>query len=54
MGQDPGRVPVEALSERIETAMALGVFGSSSFVMEGEVFRGDDRLEDAIDWAQKH
>ena len=59
VGQDPGRVLAEARSERIgtalagetETAMALGIFGSPSFVVEGEVFWGDDRLEDAIDWA---
>ena len=28
----------------------LGVFGSPTFVVDGEVFWGDDRLEDAIDW----
>jgi len=26
------------------------VFGSPTFVVDGEVFWGDDRLEDAIDW----
>ena len=32
-------------------AKALGVFGSPSFVVSGEVFWGDDRLEDAVSWA---
>ena len=36
--------------ETIE-AKALGVFGSPSFVISGEVFWGDDRLEDAVNWA---
>jgi 2-hydroxychromene-2-carboxylate isomerase len=31
-----------------EEAKALGVFGSPTFVVDGEVFWGDDRLEDAI------
>ena len=31
-------------------AKALGIFGSPSFVVRGEVFWGDDRLDDAIAW----
>lgn len=46
----------EAMIDRLasETAecMALGVFGSPSFVVNGEVFWGDDRLDDAIAWAK--
>ena len=34
-------------------AQTLGVFGSPSFVVDGELFWGDDRLEDAIRWAQE-
>ena len=34
-----------------EQARALGIFGAPSFVVGGEMFWGDDRLEDAIDWA---
>ena len=37
-----------------ETAKAadLGIFGAPSFVAEdGEMFWGNDRLEDALDWA---
>jgi len=26
------------------------VFGSPSFVVGDELFRGDDRLEEALDW----
>jgi 2-hydroxychromene-2-carboxylate isomerase len=58
-GQDPDRALklaqsapiVEALSEATNEAMALGVFGSPTFVVGSEVFWGDDRLEDAIRWA---
>ena len=58
-GQNPAEVldrasedaAVAALAEETERAMALGVFGSPSFVIDGEVFWGDDRLDDAISWA---
>ena len=42
----------EALKKETEEAMALGVFGSPTFVVDGEVFWGDDRLDDAIGWAK--
>ena len=29
------------------------VFGSPSFIVENEIFWGDDRMEDAINWAKK-
>jgi 2-hydroxychromene-2-carboxylate isomerase len=52
-GQDPAAVLVRAaLAEETEKAMALGIFGSPSFVVAGEVFWGDDRLGDAISWAR--
>ena len=35
-----------------ERAKELGVFGSPTFVVGREVFWGDDRLDDAITWAQ--
>ena len=58
LGRDPVRVVASAQTGRIEErykrdteeAKALGVFGSPTFVVDGEVFWGDDRLEDAIDW----
>ena len=35
-----------------DTARALGIFGSPSFVHDdGELFWGDDRLEEALEWA---
>ena len=61
IGQNPKQVLeaaegdqiVQALAEETEQAMALGIFGSPSFVVDGEVFWGDDRLEDALDWAKR-
>jgi 2-hydroxychromene-2-carboxylate isomerase len=58
LGRDPARVVAAAQTGRIEErykrdteeAKALGVFGSPTFVADGEVFWGDDRLEDAIEW----
>lgn len=35
-------------------ASRLGVFGAPSFTVAGELFWGDDRLEDALDWAVNH
>ncbi|MEZ5938821.1 MAG: 2-hydroxychromene-2-carboxylate isomerase [Hyphomonadaceae bacterium] len=41
----------EKLREETETAADLGLFGAPSFVCpDGEVFWGNDRLEDALDW----
>ncbi|TIU75883.1 MAG: 2-hydroxychromene-2-carboxylate isomerase, partial [Mesorhizobium sp.] len=36
-----------------EQAKALGIFGSPSFVFDGELFWGDDRLEDAMRWLKQ-
>ena len=41
------------LRETTEHAGKLGIFGAPSFVVGGEMFWGDDRLEDAIDWASR-
>lgn len=38
--------------ENTEKAYSLGVFGSPTFIFEGEVFWGDDRLEDCIKWVK--
>jgi len=38
--------------ENTEKAYSLGVFGSPSFIFDGEVFWGDDRLEDCIKWVK--
>ncbi|MEI1278766.1 2-hydroxychromene-2-carboxylate isomerase [Leptospira venezuelensis] len=36
------------LRENTEQARKLGIFGAPSFIANGELFWGDDRLEDAI------
>jgi 2-hydroxychromene-2-carboxylate isomerase len=48
-----GDAAVAALAEETERVMGLGIFGSPSFVVDGEVFWGDDRLDDAISWARE-
>lgn len=58
VGQDPARVIEAAGSGEIaaaleaETVLArdTGVFGAPTFVVDGEVFWGDDRLDDAVSW----
>ncbi|MBS0247128.1 MAG: 2-hydroxychromene-2-carboxylate isomerase [Proteobacteria bacterium] len=40
------------LREQTDEAIALGIFGAPSFVTaDGELFWGNDRLEDALEWA---
>ena len=61
IGQDKSRVlerandpDVEAAYlKKTESAQRAGIFGSPSFIVDGELFWGDDRLEDAITWARK-
>jgi 2-hydroxychromene-2-carboxylate isomerase len=40
----------DRLTAETDTARELGLFGSPSFVVGREIFWGDDRLEDAVDW----
>ena len=57
--QDPERVLELADDEKIakvylsqtEQAQSKRIFGSPSFIVDGELFWGDDRLEDAVNWA---
>ena len=57
-GQDPARVIAHAKSDSIasayetatDEARRLRIFGSPTFVARGELFWGDDRLEDALAW----
>lgn len=42
----------DALRARTERARGLGIFGAPTFMVEGEMFWGDDRLEDALAYAQ--
>ena len=61
IGLDPDKIINLAQEDEIElkylknTEMAKnkGIFGSPSFIVENEVFWGDDRCEDAIKWLLK-
>jgi 2-hydroxychromene-2-carboxylate isomerase len=58
VGQDPAEVVKRAGADKIDRAYKaatdearkLGVFGSPTFAVEGELFWGDDRLDDALSW----
>ena len=60
LGRDAGGVLAAAqsaenkqrLKDATDEAKALGIFGSPSFVVDGELFWGDDRLEEALAWAR--
>jgi 2-hydroxychromene-2-carboxylate isomerase len=39
-------------SAATEKARQLGVFGSPTFVADAELFWGDDRLDDALEWCK--
>lgn len=39
----------QALRQQTEEAQELGIFGAPSFLARGELFWGDDRLEQALD-----
>ena len=60
IGQDRARVLALAQSDEIAHAYAaatneartLGIFGVPTFVTRGELFWGDDRMEDAVAWHQ--
>lgn len=39
-----------ALRAQTETARALGIFGAPTFFIDGEMFWGNDRLDDALGW----
>ncbi|MXN65068.1 2-hydroxychromene-2-carboxylate isomerase [Stappia sp. GBMRC 2046] len=45
----------DALRAEVEEAKRLGIFGAPSFVTpDGELFWGNDRLDEALDWALRH
>jgi 2-hydroxychromene-2-carboxylate isomerase len=58
IGRNPDKVIARATSDEVKAALeaatsaahALGIFGSPTFAFNGELFWGDDRLEDAIQW----
>lgn len=43
----------ESLKRQTEEAATLGIFGAPSFVVNGELFWGNDRLEQALAWAKR-
>ncbi|MEX2035837.1 MAG: DsbA family protein [Xanthobacteraceae bacterium] len=61
IGQDPARVLALAASDEISRAYdeataeakSRGIFCAPTFATRGEIFWGDDRLEDAVRWHAK-
>lgn len=59
LGRDPDEILTRANDEGFAAALEasadearrIGLFGSPHFVVQGEVFWGDDRLEDALSFA---
>ncbi len=62
LGMDALRIIAQAKSQdskdelRLQTQLAAdkGIFGAPSFVIGKEIFWGNDRLEDAFSWYNKH
>lgn len=42
-----------ALRLQTDEARSRGIYGAPSFIVDGELFWGDDRLDDALDWAER-
>jgi len=61
MGLDPAQEIAMAESDEVEAALVAateeakgkGIFGAPSFIVEGELFWGDDRFQTAMDWASR-
>lgn len=49
-----GETAKAGLRAQTEEAQRLGIFGAPSFIVGDELFWGDDRLEDALDWHLRH
>lgn len=47
-----GEANKAALRAQTTAARTLGIFGAPTFIVQGELFWGDDRLEDALEFAQ--
>ena len=62
LGQDAAAILKEAQSEQskamlrtqTDEARQLGIFGAPSFVVDRELFWGNDRLESALSWRAEH
>jgi 2-hydroxychromene-2-carboxylate isomerase len=60
LGRDGTAVLSRATSQPIKDALRVstdqaarqGIFGAPTFLVEGELFWGDDRLDDAVAWAR--
>ena len=60
LGRDGAAVVSRATSQPIKDALRAstdqaarqGVFGAPTFLVDGELFWGDDRLDDALAWAR--
>jgi 2-hydroxychromene-2-carboxylate isomerase len=61
VGREPVAVLERAATAEVEAAYLAateaarqhGLFGAPSFVVDSEIFWGDDRLEDALAWAKR-
>ena len=62
MNRNPSEVIARANSQEVrdkyaaetELARSMGIFGSPTFAYGSEIFWGDDRLDDAIEWCKMH
>lgn len=60
LGQDGGRLLERAGEQEVKQALyargnqaeVAGIFGAPSFIIGDELFFGQDRLEDAVEWAR--
>ena len=43
----------QGLRAQVERAIEIGIFGAPSFIVQGELFWGDDRLGEALNWANR-
>jgi 2-hydroxychromene-2-carboxylate isomerase len=43
----------DALKAQTDEAISKGIFGAPSFTVGNELFWGNDRLEDAVEWAKR-
>ena len=44
----------DLLRSETDRAWTLGLFGAPTFIVEGELFWGNDRLEEALEWHASH
>jgi 2-hydroxychromene-2-carboxylate isomerase len=62
LGRDPDSVLAraqstenkDALRRQTDEAVALGIFGAPSFIAGRELFWGNDRLEEALEWCAQN